>query len=315
MSNNQESPPRVANRSVDDRDLMALADGRIDLDSEYAAGLRAYLAAHPRDAARVAAWQRQNEAIRARYASVVAESVPPHLQPEALREQQARRQSGRRRFAVAASMAALAVASALGLSVGQDGAGDPELDRFASEVLQWSTAALPVGSQAAGVGGGADSRLEGIPSLDLAGFTLTERRTLRAGEYRATKSRYEGPRGQRVHLFVAEEADARRPELRRMQRDGHEIVYWRENGRMYALAAETMENTRLQQIVTATMRQGPQHHRQPKPATSGTPGQLRQSPAISANALKTHDASQRQPAPVENAPSGVVYDSVRDESL
>ena len=75
MRHNDEPRNTDPGRAADERDLMALADGRIDADSERAAELRAHLAAHPEDAARVTAWQRQNEAIRAHYAPALAEAV------------------------------------------------------------------------------------------------------------------------------------------------------------------------------------------------------------------------------------------------
>lgn len=315
MTHRDESSGTATHGQVDERDLLALADGRIAADSERATELRAYLSAYPDDAERVAAWQRQNEAIRARYAPVLAESVPPHLQPRALREQRARRQLGRRRFAVAASVATLAVVTALGVSVSPGGTGDADLDRFATEVSQLSAGALPAAGETVAVGGAAGDATEAVPSLDLAGFALTERRTVRAGEHTATEARYEDQRGQTVHLFVADEADAGRPELHRMRREGREIVYWREGGRMFALATDSVDSQRLQQIATATMRNELQRHRQPESAVAEASGELQDAPVVSADALNAKGGNRQWHAPVERVPSGVVYDGIQDESL
>lgn len=316
MSHHNHTPDTEHGPPVDERDLMAFADGRIAADSERAAALRAHLAAHPVDAARVAAWQRQNEAIRARYAPALAESVPPHLHPQALRERRARKQLGRRRFAVAASVAGLAVATALSVAVAPGGSDDADLDRFASEISQLSADALPAAAGGAvAVGAAVDSPSGRLPSLNLAGFALTERRTVRAGGHTATEARYEDQRGQTVRLFVAEQADAGRPELHRMQRGGREIVYWREDGRMYALSAESVDSQRLQQIATATMRNDLQRRQQPESAVAEAPRELREAPVVSADALKANSGGQRWNAPVESAPSGVVYDGMQDESL
>lgn len=315
MTHRDESSDTARNGHVDERDLMAFADGRIAADSERAAELRAHLSAHPDDAARVAGWQRQNEAIRARYAPALAESVPPHLQPQALREQRARRQFGRRRFAVAASVATLAVVTVLGVSVSPDGTGDADLDRFATEVSQLSAGALPAASETVAVGGAVGDATEAVPSLDLAGFALTERRTVRAGERMATEARYEDQRGQTVRLFVVDEADAGRPELHRMQRDGREIVYWREDGRMFALSTESVDSQRLQQIATATMRNELQRRQQPESAVAEASGELHDAPVVSADAFKAKGGNQQWSTPVESAPSGVVYDGMQDESL
>ena len=315
MSHHNHTPDTEHGPPVDERDLMAFADGRIAADSERAAALRAHLAAHPVDAARVAAWQRQNEAIRARYAPALAESVPPHLHPQGLRERRARKQLGRRRFAVAASVAGLAMATALSVAVAPGGSDDADLDRFASEISQLSADALPAAGETVAVGAAADASSASLPSLDLAGFALTERRTVRAGGHTATEARYEDQRGQTVRLFVADEADAGRPELHRMQRGGREIVYWREDGRMYALSAESVDSQRLQQIATATMRNDLQRRQQPESAVAEAPRELREAPVVSADALKANSGGQRWNAPVESAPSGVVYDGMQDESL
>ena len=55
-------------------ELHAYVDGEIPADRRGA--VEAWLAAHPEDAARVAAWQSQAEAVRARYSAVASEPVP-----------------------------------------------------------------------------------------------------------------------------------------------------------------------------------------------------------------------------------------------
>jgi anti-sigma factor RsiW len=55
-------------------ELHAFVDGEIPADRRGA--IEAWLAAHPEDAARVAAWQAQAEAVRARYGAVASEPVP-----------------------------------------------------------------------------------------------------------------------------------------------------------------------------------------------------------------------------------------------
>ncbi|HXW23200.1 MAG TPA: anti-sigma factor [Xanthobacteraceae bacterium] len=58
-------------------ELHAYVDGELPADRR--AAVRAWLAAHPEDAARVAAWQAQADLINARYAGVAQEPVPPRL--------------------------------------------------------------------------------------------------------------------------------------------------------------------------------------------------------------------------------------------
>lgn len=311
MSDNEHSRSAPA---IDERDLMAFADGRMDPESPRAAELRAYLAAHPEDAARVAAWQLQNAAIRQNYAPVLAESVPAHLQPAALRARRAERRSGPRRMAIAASLAVMAVTAAVGVSLAPQQASDPELARFASEVsrLPVDAGAQDASLQPASTAAAVDT--SPLPSLDLAGFMLTEQRRVRAGEHTATEARYEDQRGQSLRLFVSEQAEAGGPELHRLQHEGREIVYWREDGRMYALSAEAVDSQRLQQIATATMRNELQRQKAQEPSVAGAPAQLQEAPVVS---VDTHGASSAQEwsAPAEPTPGGVLHEGMLDDSL
>jgi anti-sigma factor RsiW len=67
----------MSNRPINEEDLHAYVDGEIA--GGRCAEVEAWLAAHPDDAARVAAWRAQAEAIRARYAGVADEPVPARL--------------------------------------------------------------------------------------------------------------------------------------------------------------------------------------------------------------------------------------------
>lgn len=67
----------VDNPSVREDELHVYVDGELPPDRREA--VEAWLAGHPEDAARVAAWRTQAEAIRARYGSVVNEPIPDRL--------------------------------------------------------------------------------------------------------------------------------------------------------------------------------------------------------------------------------------------
>ena len=62
---------------VTEDELHAYVDGELPADRQ--AAVEAWLASHPEDAARVAAWRAQAEAIRARYGAVANEPVPERL--------------------------------------------------------------------------------------------------------------------------------------------------------------------------------------------------------------------------------------------
>jgi len=67
---------------VTEDELHAFVDGELPADRQ--AVVEAWLASHPDDAARVAAWETQAQAIRARFRSIVDESVPSHLKVDSL---------------------------------------------------------------------------------------------------------------------------------------------------------------------------------------------------------------------------------------
>src|SRR5689334_17090806 len=70
------------NSPVTEDELHAYIDGEIPSDRRPA--VEDWLASHPEDAARVAEWRAQADAIRARYGAVAAEPVPARLQLDKL---------------------------------------------------------------------------------------------------------------------------------------------------------------------------------------------------------------------------------------
>ena len=108
--------------------LHAFADGQLG-EAERAAVER-HLAAHPEAAAEVAAWQRQNEALRALNPATSNESVPPRLSPHRIAHDV---RSARRRSI--ANIAAAIVLVALGGSIGWFGRDYMTPTRAASDYL------------------------------------------------------------------------------------------------------------------------------------------------------------------------------------
>jgi anti-sigma factor RsiW len=92
------------NSPVTEDELHAYVDG--ELPADRAEAVANWLAAHPTEAATVAAWRAQAEAIRARYGEVAGEPVPKRLMLE-----QIMRQSGVSRRSLGALAAAAAVAA------------------------------------------------------------------------------------------------------------------------------------------------------------------------------------------------------------
>jgi anti-sigma factor RsiW len=93
---------------VTEDELHAYVDG--ELPADRVAAVQSYLASHPEEAARVAAWRGQVTAIRERWGGVVDEPVPDRLQIERV----AKRASGLWRKVAAAALMAFVVGGAAG---------------------------------------------------------------------------------------------------------------------------------------------------------------------------------------------------------
>lgn len=307
----------AGDQGMDDRDLMALADGRIDNESTQAAAIRAYLTEHPEDAERVAAWQQQNDAIRAHYAGVLAEPLPERLRPEKLRAMRARKHRSQLRVAMAASFAAVVLAGVVSLAMWQGRAGDMELNRFAADVASLSGKGALASQVKALERTPEGLRQSGpLPDLDAVGFSLKEQRVVRTGKRTATEARYEDAEGNALRLFVAEESDADAPTLHRRTEGAREIVYWRQGGRLFALSAEqALQPGRLEQIATATIEDALGSQPGAGPALAEIQGELHAEQGQ--GAIVTMDGGQQravEPAPGSRA--NVHYDGmVKDSSL
>jgi anti-sigma factor RsiW len=96
------------NTPVTEDELHVYVDGELPADRRGA--VETWLANHPDDAARVAAWRAQAEAIRARYGSVISEPVPDRLTLS--RVMQSRRSWGT--IAAAAAVAAFVIGGVAG---------------------------------------------------------------------------------------------------------------------------------------------------------------------------------------------------------
>src|SRR5262245_59799462 len=118
------------NTPVTEDELHVYVDG--ELPSDRTQAVETWLASHPEDAARVAAWRAQAEAIRARYGNVINEPVPDRL---ALRKiMRTRRSWGT--IAAAAAIAAFMVGDFAGwMARGASAAAPSEVEVFTAVAL------------------------------------------------------------------------------------------------------------------------------------------------------------------------------------
>ncbi len=123
------------NSPVSEDEIHAYVDG--ELPAERREAVEAWLAKHPEDAARVAAWRALSESVRARYGSIVGEPVPARLALERIMQ--------RRRSWIAVAAAAAIAAFGIGGTVGWMARGasaaaasiiaPSEMEMFANEAI------------------------------------------------------------------------------------------------------------------------------------------------------------------------------------
>lgn len=123
------------NSPVTEDELHAYVDG--ELPAERRDAVEAWLAKHPDDAARVAAWRAQAETVRARYASIVNEPVPARLALDRI----TRRRRSWVAIATAATVAAFVIGGTAGwlardvASAAGAAATPSEMEVFANEAM------------------------------------------------------------------------------------------------------------------------------------------------------------------------------------
>jgi anti-sigma factor RsiW len=242
---------------VTEDELHALVDGELPEDRRE--DVEAWLASHPEDAARVAAWCTQNDVIRARYGSVADEPVPERFDLARLVR------SGRswRRLGVAAAVAAFVIGGVAGWFGRGFWEGAPAarvvvadaLDahrlyiaevRHPIEVRAQEAHLIPWLSRKVGY------QLR-APDLVPFGLKLMGGRLLPGPHSPAALLMYEGPSGERFTLYCAR---AGTPETSFRWREGGPVaaIYWVEGDLGYVLSGPA-DRTRLNKIAEATYEQ------------------------------------------------------------
>jgi len=200
---------------VTEAELHAYVDGELPADRREA--VAAWLAAHPNEAATVAAWRAQAEAIRARYGAVADDPVPQRLRLDAVM-----RNGGSRRsviaVAAAAAIAAFIVGGAGGwLARGAAASGPTSGGEFTADALEAHKLYVvevrhPVevpGDERAHMTQWLTKRLgydQRIPDLSGMGLKLVGGRLLPGPTGAAAFYMYEGPSGERYTLYCSKVA-------------------------------------------------------------------------------------------------------------
>lgn len=310
--NQDKSQNTTPQAPIDERDILAWADGRIARGSALDRRIREHVEAHPALLARVRAWQAQNDAIRARYADALAEPVPEHLRPAALRARRRGQQRRRTRWAAAAGVAGVALL--VGLLVSRPEA-DP-LERFAQNVASLGEENGEVfGAAVTTSDSGWQYQESSLPDFAPAGFRPATRRHYEGQELPVTEVRYEGAGGERLRLFIAREPEADVDEVRELpmdpDRSERSLVYWRRDGWMYALSTGALAPDRLRAMAVASLQGQPA---EPWIAENVPPEREEVAPASMEPPSGMDEGAERMPPPPQEGATPVMHPQLEDVS-
>ena len=250
------------NSPVHEDELHAFVDGQLPADRREA--VAAWLAEHPEQAAEVAAWQAQAEAIRARYGAVAGEALPTRFNLDQLmRDSGARARRPWRTMAAAAVIAAFVVGGGAGwMARGATAAvptttGSITADALEAHELYVVEVRHPVevpGNERDHMTQWLSKRLgyaQRIPDLQTLGLKLIGGRLLPGPTGAAAMYMYEGPTGERFTLYCAKTTT---PESALRFREGagdrFAAVTWVSDKAAYVVSGPS-ERARLEQVSKA----------------------------------------------------------------
>jgi anti-sigma factor RsiW len=243
---------------VTEGELHAYVDGQLAEDRRTA--VEQWLADHADDAARVAAWRAQADAMRARYGAVADEPVPARFDLAKL-ARGSRRWS---KLAAAAALLAFVVGSAAGW-FGRDvweGAGPPRVvttEAFEAHRLYIAEVRHPIEVKAG------ESHLNRwlsrrvgyempTPNLDAFGLTLLGGRLLPGNAGRpAALYMYEGPTGERFTLYSRRD-QAPQSALRYRAAGPVGSIFWVESEAAFVVSGPA-DRARLQKVAESVYEQ------------------------------------------------------------
>lgn len=224
--------------AVSEDELHAYVDG--GLPAERREAVAAWLAAHPEEAARIAAWRAQAEGIRARYGAVAEEPVPERLKLDYL----ARYAHTNRRFwmgAAAATLAAFLIGGGAGwFAHGAVAAPPVEFGTVTADALKAHELYVvevrhPVevpGAERAHMTKWLSKRLGQqlqVPDLSAMNLKLVGGRLLPGPHGASAFYMYESPTGERYTVYCAKAVAEPQSALRFKADKRFGAVYWVEN--------------------------------------------------------------------------------------
>lgn len=249
--------------SIPEADLHAFVDDR--LAGARRAEVEQYLASSADEAARVAAYRRQNDALKRMFDPVLTEPIPAGLRAAA-------RAPGARHptawtFRIAAAAGWLALGAAAGW-FGRDAfprAGTASVqvaaapaNPFVFRAARAHATYVPEKRHAVEVPANQEAHLVTwlskrlgkplkIPSLTEQGYALVGGRLLPGDDGPAAQFMYEDPRGGRLTLYLKTESKSSDTAFRYAEENGVSVFYWVDGAFGYALSG-TVDKARLLEI-------------------------------------------------------------------
>ena len=267
--------------SIHEIDLLAYADGLLDMDPGRKAEVEAYLQKHPKVAARGRDYAEQNDEIRRLYSSILAEPVPERLL--AILENRSRRLVGHvARAALAASL--FLAAGFTGWWIGKSGQPDPwQVQDFVAQALTTYLQPSPASDSIPDLAlQGANQPFDWLsqqltmplqpPDLTPQGFRLIDKHLITANGPQTAQVIYAASGGRRLSLFLRTRWQEEAPQFHFAENEGVTMVYWLDGPLVYALVGhlDRQEMFAVVQAVRRSMRHQPQGSR-PQMHTSGGP--------------------------------------------
>jgi len=255
---------------VGEDELNAYVDGELPADRRMI--VEAWLAAHPEDAAKVGAWRKQAELIRARYGAVAEETPPQRFNVNRL----TRRRYGAMAAAVAATVVAFLVGGVFGWTArGIEAMRPSDLTRFTVDALDAYRLYVVEVRHPVEVPGDERPHLDAwlskrvgsplrAPDLDKIGLKLVGGRLLPGPTGATAFFMYESPSGERFTLYCGRTSD-RDTALRYTTGPQNAAYYWVDGDVAYVLAGPA-ERDKLHEIAQAAY---DQMDRRPPPQQGG----------------------------------------------
>jgi anti-sigma factor RsiW len=238
-------------------ELHAYVDGVLPPDRR--AAVEAWLAVHPNDAADVAQWRAQADAIRARYGAVASEPVPERFELDRL----TRPRSSWRAIAATALIAAAIGAAAGWIAHGVSASPHPGFEQFSTEALNAHRLYIAEVRHPIEVGAGESHLLPWLsrrvgatlraPNLEAYSLKLLGGRLLPGPNGPAALFMYETPAGER-YTFYCSRANAPRTALRYNASGDTAAVLWVESEIGYVVSGPATRE-RLIEIAQSAYRE------------------------------------------------------------